>query len=157
MKHVTLIIPTLNEIDGVRLLLPQIKKNWVDEIVIVDGGSTDGTIDYCRENGYFVHIQNTKGYGAAIQEVLKLVKGDIIIEFTADGSSLPEKIPVLITKIREGYDFVLASRYRDGAQSYDDNTVTRFGNWFFTLLATKRAEFVNGTRLVYPVEKRGMR
>lgn len=130
----TVIIPTLNEIDGVRAVLHKINKSWVDEIIIVDGGSKDGTVEYCRQNNYFVHIQKSKGYGGAILEGVRLAQGDIIIEFTADGSSLPEKIPELISKIHEGYDLVVASRYRDGAVSYDDDSLTKIGNWFFTKL-----------------------
>lgn len=130
----TVIIPTLNEVDGVRAVLPKINKNWIDEIIIVDGGSKDGTIEYCGKNNYFVHNQKSKGYGLAILEGVRLAQGDIIIEFTPDGSSLPEKIPELISKIHEGYDLVVASRYRDGAVSYDDDFLTKIGNWFFTKL-----------------------
>jgi glycosyltransferase involved in cell wall biosynthesis len=50
----TLIAATLNEIEAVQVVLPQIDKNWIDEIIITDGGSTDGTVEYCRENGYRV-------------------------------------------------------------------------------------------------------
>lgn len=129
----TLIAATLNEIEGLRVVLPGIDKTWVDEIIITDGHSTDGTIEYCRREGYFVHLQRKRGYGAAIQEVLPMAQGDIIVEFPADGSSLPEKIPELIAKIRdEGYDLVIASRYKEQAKSYDDDVVTAIGNKLFT-------------------------
>jgi len=131
---VTLLAPTLNEIEAVRVVLPKIKKEWVDEILIVDGGSTDGTIEYCRERGYRVLSQTGRGYGAGMKEGALLAKGDFIIEFPADGNSPPEKIPDLIAKLKEGYDFVIASRYRGGAKSYDDDFLTAKGNWAFTKL-----------------------
>lgn len=63
--QVTVILPTLNEIDGMKWFMPRLKKEWCDELIIVDGGSTDGTIEFCRENGYPVFIQSKKGYANA--------------------------------------------------------------------------------------------
>jgi glycosyltransferase involved in cell wall biosynthesis len=129
----TLLAATLNEIETVPITLPMIRKEWVDEILICDGGSTDGTVEWCREHGYTV-LDLRGGYGAALKQAVALSKGDIIIEYQIDGNSLPETIPVLIAKIAEGYDFVVASRYKDGAKSYDDDALTAIGNWGFTTL-----------------------
>ncbi len=52
-----LIILTFNEIDGVKELLPKIDLNWVDEILVVDGGSTDGTIQECKKMVFDVFVQ----------------------------------------------------------------------------------------------------
>ena len=46
---ITIIILTLDEIDGVSVIMPQINKNWAEEIVFVDGGSTDGTVEKAKE------------------------------------------------------------------------------------------------------------
>ncbi|TSC89233.1 MAG: histidinol-phosphate phosphatase family protein [Parcubacteria group bacterium Gr01-1014_3] len=129
---VTLIAPTLNEIEAVRAVLPKIKKEWVDELIVVDGGSTDGTVEFCRANGYRVHRQSGKGYGNAMQEGYELATGDFVIEFPADGNSLPEKISDVVNKLNEGYDFVIASRYKPPAVNYDDDFLTSKGNWMFT-------------------------
>ena len=62
-----LVIPTLNEIDGMKQVISKIKKEWVDEILIVDGGSTDGTIEEAKRQNLNVMMQKTKGsHGAAI-------------------------------------------------------------------------------------------
>jgi hypothetical protein len=58
--------------------------------------------------------------------------GDVIIAFSPDNNSIPELIPPLIKKMKEGYDMVIVSRYKDGAKSEDDDVVTGFGNWMFT-------------------------
>lgn len=129
---VTVVIFTLNEIDGMRVIMPRIKKEWYDQLVIVDGGSTDGTIEYAKEKGYSIFIQREKGTAAAFREVMEKVKGDCVIIFTPDGNSIPEKIPELIAKMKEGYDIVIVSRYREGAKSYDDDIITAFGNRMFT-------------------------
>jgi glycosyltransferase involved in cell wall biosynthesis len=130
----TLIAATLNEIEAIQVVLPQIDKSWIDEIIITDGSSTDGTVEYCRENGYKVVQQKGKGYGSAIREVVKVARGDIIIEFPPDGNSLPEKIPEVIAAIEKGHDFVIVSRSKDGAKSHDDDFMTAIGNKLFTTL-----------------------
>ncbi len=127
-----LFAPTINEVEGLRNVFPRIPKGCLDEIIVIDLNSTDGTIEYCKEHGYKVHYQKSRGYGAGIMETWPETDADIIIEFPPDGSSMPEKIPDLIAKIKEGYDMVVASRYCDGAISYDDDSVTRFGNWLLT-------------------------
>ncbi|HOY08647.1 MAG TPA: glycosyltransferase family 2 protein [Candidatus Omnitrophota bacterium] len=131
-ETVTLIIFSLNEIDGMKVIMPRIKPEWVDQLLIVDGGSVDGTLEYAREHGYDVFVQERKGAGAAFLEAVNRATGDIVIVFSPDGNSIPEKIPELVAKMNEGYDIVIVSRYRDGAKSEDDDVVTAFGNWMFT-------------------------
>jgi glycosyltransferase involved in cell wall biosynthesis len=128
----TLVIPTLDEIDGLRVIMPRVRRDWVDQIAIVDGGSTDGTVEYARRQGYFVHLQREPGIRAAYMEVLPHVRGDVILTFSPDGNSVPELIPQVLDKIEEGHDMVIASRYLDGAKSDDDDWLTAFGNWLFT-------------------------
>ena len=128
----SLLILALNENESVSITLPQINKKWVDEIIVVDGGSTDGTIEWCKNNGYTVLEQKKTGYGQGVREAILIAKGDIIIEFMPDGNCDPKAIPQLIKKINEGYDLVIASRYLSGVKSYDDTWYTRFGNWWFT-------------------------
>lgn len=123
---------TLNEIDGMRAIMPKIKKEWYDELIIVDGASTDGTLEYAREHGYPIFVQKEKGAGAAFRESVERATGDVIIIFSPDGNSLPEAIPLLTEKMKEGYDMVIASRYLGNAKSYDDDALTAFGNWMFT-------------------------
>lgn len=129
---VTLVVPVLNEIDGMREIMPKINKQWCDQVIILDGGSKDGTPEYGKDMGYFVYIQKKGGIRNAYNEVLPFITGDVIITFSPDGNSIPELIPELIKKIAEGYDMVIASRYLGGAKSQDDDFITAFGNWLFT-------------------------
>jgi glycosyltransferase involved in cell wall biosynthesis len=130
--RVTLLALTLNEIDGVKAIMPQIDRAWVDQIMVVDGGSTDGTIEWCRANGFEVYVQKKKGIRYAYLEVLPLVRGDVIISISPDGNCPPEAIPPILAKMREGYDLVIGSRYMGDATSEDDDLITGFGNWLFT-------------------------
>lgn len=128
----TLLVLTLNEVNGMKAIMPRIGKEWCDQIIIVDGGSTDGTIEWAREQGYFVYVQKQKGFRHAYTEVLPYIEGDVVITFSPDGNSIPELIPGLIDKMKEGYDMVIVSRYLAGAKSEDDDSVTAVGNWLFT-------------------------
>ncbi|MBN2407383.1 MAG: glycosyltransferase family 2 protein [Elusimicrobia bacterium] len=134
MNRITLLVFTLNEIDGMKEIMPRIDAGWYDQVIIVDGGSTDGTLEYARSNNYPVHVQREKGLHRGFMEVHDMIEGDIIVTFSPDGNSIPELIPRLTAKMKEGYDMVIVSRYKGSAKSYDDDAVTRFGNWMFTKL-----------------------
>jgi len=123
---------TLNEVNGMKAIMPRVERDWCDEIIIVDGGSSDGTIEWARANGYSVYVQKQRGFRHAYAEVLPYVHGDVVLTFSPDGNSIPELIPNLTAKMREGYDMVIVSRYLDTAKSEDDDVATAFGNWFFT-------------------------
>ena len=129
----TLLIPTLNERGGLEAILPFIDPRWVEDILFVDGGSTDGTLEVIRRWGHGrLLIQKLPGLVDAYRESLALISSDMVVTFSPDGNSLPEAIPALVEKVREGYDMVIASRYLPGAGSLDDDPVTAFGNWMFT-------------------------
>ena len=142
---VTLYIPTLNEYEAMKVIMPQIKKEWYDQLLIVDGGSTDGTLEYCKEMGYPVVMQSqpSKGLPNATLDAFRLFNQDIFIAFSPDGNSIAEKIPPLVEKMQEGYDMVIVSRYADGAKSEDDDIVTAFGNMSYTWLMN----FLFGSKL----------
>lgn len=129
---ITLLVPTLNEIEGISKIMPRIRNDWYDQLIILDGGSTDGTIELAREMGYFVYIQKKPGIRNGYTEVLNFIEGDVIVTFSPDGNCIPELIPPLLEKMKQGYDMVIVSRYVNGAKSYDDDLITAFGNWFFT-------------------------
>jgi len=160
---VTLFIPTLNEVDAMRKIMPRVKREWVDQILVVDGRSPDGTAEYARAQGYDVHVQTGKGLRNAYQEGWPLIRGEITITFSPDGNCIPELIPSIIEKVKEGYDMVVVSRYLDGAKSEDDNWITGFGNWFCTHVLVNglhRAKFTDvmgiyrayKTRLFYDLD-----
>ncbi len=128
----TLLALTLNEIDGVKAIMPKIEPSWCDQIIMVDGGSTDGTVEWARERGYQVYLQRRRGIRFAYLEVMPLVEGDVILTFSPDGNCAPRVIPAILAKMRAGYDLVIGSRYLDNAKSEDDDLVTGFGNWLFT-------------------------
>jgi len=130
---VTLLVPVLNEIEGMREIMPRIRSEWVDEIIVVDGGSVDGSAEYARNHGYRLIHQQRKGFRYAYVEALPQITGDVLMTFSPDGNCIPERIPAAIDKIKQGYDMVIVSRYADGASSDDDSRITALANRVFTL------------------------
>ena len=98
-----LIVLTLNEIDGVKNILPKIDQKLVNEILVVDGGSTDGTIEHVKKLGFKIIIQSVKGHGAAILTGVQNTKSDNIVFFGPDGNHDIIEIKQLIKKIDEGF------------------------------------------------------
>ena len=128
-------ILTLNEIDGVKQILPQIKREWVDEIIVVDGGSTDGTIDAVKEMEFKIIQQTLKGHGGAIIAGVQATKSENILFFGPDGNHEPKVIPKLIEKLEEGYDQVINTRFGKTSINLDAGRIDSFGNKMFTFFA----------------------
>ena len=131
---ISIIIPALNEVESIGRVLEEIPKDVADEIIVSDGHSTDGTQELVRKMGYKVIEQKGEGFGAGVASGIEEAKGDIVIIINADGSQNSKDIPLLLEKIKEGYDLVLASRYLPGAGSDDDTPLHYFGNKMFTFL-----------------------
>jgi len=131
---VTLLVPTLNEIDGMREIMPQVEAGWCDQILVVDGGSTDGTQEYARAQGYDLIVQRRRGIRHAYLEAFPHVRGEIVVTFSPDGNSVPRLSSDPVRAVAGGHDMVIASRYLPGARSEDDDWLTGVGNWTFTKL-----------------------
>lgn len=99
-----LIILTLNEIEGCKQILPKVKRELFSEIVVVDGGSTDGTIDELEKMNFKIVNQTQRGHGGAIIAGVEATKAENILIFGPDGNHDPETMAELIKKIEEGYD-----------------------------------------------------
>ena len=131
-----LVIPTLNEIDGMKQVISKINHDWVDKVIIVDGGSTDGTIEEAKKQNIEVLMQKTKGsHGAAILDAFNSTDADYLLMFGADGNNEPEEIPKMLSKIKEGYDQVINSRFSKTSKNDDAGLIDGFGNRMFTFFA----------------------
>jgi len=150
---VAIIMPTLDEIDGVNQILPQIKKQWAETIVVVDGGSTDGTIEKAKELGFDVIHQHNKGEGNALRVGTDATESNFIMFFSPDGNDLPEDIQKLIHKAKEGNDVVHITRFGKNSVSDDAGWLDRFGNYMFTFLVNTffggdYTDALNGFRII---------
>ena len=150
---VVVIVLTLDEIDGVKVIMPQIKKDWADEIVFVDGGSKDGTVEEAKRLGFRVIHQHDKGEGNACRIGAKETKSDFLMFFSPDGNDLPEDVPKLIQKTKEGHDIAHISRFGKNSVSDDAGWLDRFGNNMFTFLVnvffgSHYTDALNGFRII---------
>ncbi len=138
---ITLLIPTLNELDGLRMLLPEIDLGLFDDILVIDGGSTDGTVEFAEAEGLRVERQTRPGLAFGVFDAIQPMKTSHVIEFSPDGNCKTEHLAELVAKLREGYDLVTVSRYLPPATSEDDTLVTAFGNYMFTTLVRMLGKF----------------
>ena len=143
MLKTTLIVPALNELEGLKTIMPLIKPEWCDQTIILVGKPIlDDTVAWSESQGYDVFVGEWglwNGYRNLFAS--GLVRGDVIVTFSPDGNSLPEVIPQLVQKIKDGYNMVIASRYLGNATSDDDTRLTALGNRVLTWLVNRRGSF----------------
>jgi glycosyltransferase involved in cell wall biosynthesis len=101
----------------------------VEEIVAVDTGSTDGTVDFLNDKGVRVVQLQNPDMGNAIKAALDNSEGDYLLFFCPDGSCDPNDIPILFEKIDQEFDTVIASRYLKGSKSIDCHSKIPWQSW----------------------------
>ena len=131
---IAMVVPTLNEIDGMKKIMPRINRSWIDEIIIVDGGSTDGTIEEAQKLDFKIVHQTLRGVGDAYRLGIEATNCDYILFFSPDGNHEIKDIPILINKIKSGYEIVHINRFGKTSKSEDPGLITGFGNRMFTFL-----------------------
>ena len=139
--RVSLVILTLNEIDGLRAVYDRIPIQDVDEVFAVDGGSTDGTREFYRDMGLKVIDQRSRGRGEAFRIAFQHASGDALIFYSPDGNEDPTDIPKFAPLLKEGYDLVIASRMMRGARNEEDEDLFRWRKWANQMF-TRKANFL---------------
>ena len=108
---ITVVIPCLNEEEGIRMVLERIPR-FVDEVIVVDNGSTDATAEIAAGLGARVIREDVRGYGRAYKTGLLHAQGDIIVTLDGDHSYPVDSLSYLIEAlIRADVGFVSASRF----------------------------------------------
>jgi glycosyltransferase involved in cell wall biosynthesis len=131
---VSVIVPALNEARNLPHVMAGLPE--VDEVILVDGGSTDDTVDVARRlmPGIRVVTQNRRGKGNALACGFAAATGDIIVMIDADGSTDPKEIPSFIAELRAGADFAKGTRFGGDGGSADITRLRRFGNRCLSVL-----------------------
>lgn len=146
--RVSVVIPTLNEADGIGPTIDAIPRKdmaargWQVEVLVVDGNSRDATRDIAEAKGAKVLVEERRGYGRAYKTGFNRATGDVIVTGDADGTYPFEMIPELVERLHDqGLDFITTNRFaelEEGAMSAKH----KLGNW--VLSATAQVLFGTG-------------
>jgi glycosyltransferase involved in cell wall biosynthesis len=134
-KSVSVIIPARNEGAHLDVVISRIP-TWVDEILVIDGNSTDGTLVIAKSNPRvnFAAAQRSNGKGAALSVGFSKAKMDLVAIIDADGSMDPSELETFV-RIAQQYDVVKGSRYLKNGGSTDLTWVRSMGNRALTKFA----------------------
>jgi glycosyltransferase involved in cell wall biosynthesis len=128
--RVSVVIPAMNEAEN----LPYVFKtlpDWIHEVVLVDGNSTDDTVQVARDLWPEVVVvpQSGKGKGDALITGFEACTGDIIVMVDADGSADGQEIVSYVSALVSGADFAKGSRFANGGVTDDMTPIRKLGNW----------------------------
>jgi glycosyltransferase involved in cell wall biosynthesis len=136
--RIAVLIPALNEEASLPYVLTDVPKDVVEEVVVVDNGSSDRTAEIARAQGATVLSEPRRGYGSACLagiEYLKARRPDVVVFLDADYSDYPDELPAVIQPIlTDTYDFVLGSRTQGQVEPGALLFQARFGNALATAL-----------------------
>ncbi len=109
---VTVLVCTLNEEEGIADILKRIPL-WVDEVLLLDGHSTDNTVEVAKRTRSDIRVlyQPGKGKGDALRYGIENATGEIVVTMDADRATDPEDMPRFIEALLKGYDFAKGSRF----------------------------------------------
>ncbi len=126
---VSAVIPTRNEAKNLPFVLPRIP-GIVTEVILVDGKSTDNTVEVARALMPDIRVihQTGKGKGDALRLGFQAARGDIIVMLDADGSMAPEEIVAYVGILMSGVDYVKGSRFLHGGGTDDMELHRYLGN-----------------------------
>ena len=154
----SLVLLTRNELPGLRALHGRIPFSAVDEVCVVDGGSTDGTLEFLAEHGLRKASMRSPGRGEAFRIAFAETSGDALIFFSPDGNEDPADIAKFRPLLEGGCDMVIASRMMAGAHNEEDGDLLPLRKWAnnaFNLMANgtwNRGAFIsdsiNGYRAI---------
>ncbi len=137
---VSVVIPTLNEAGNIKEALETIRCElaYPNEIIVVDGNSTDGTLDIVKDTNYCrLIIEPRRGYGLALRKGMKYAKGDIIVMVDGDGTYEFKHINLLVQKMLESdAELCMATRM------YDPNKAMGFMNFVGNKIITNCFDFL---------------
>lgn len=135
---IAVIIPAFNEEKSIGKVIEAIPKNLVQQIIVVNNGSSDSTVEVAEAAGAIVLTEMRKGYGWACLKGIDFLRTDppeILVFMDGDFSDYPEEIPKVIEPIlKQNMDIVIGSRVLGKREKGSLTPQQVFGNWLATKL-----------------------
>ena len=131
--RISVVVPALNEARNLAAVLPHLPE--VHEVILVDGGSVDGTVEAARRArpDLITVLQGRRGKGNALAAGFARATGDVVVMFDADGSADPAEITRFVAALQQGADVAKGTRHvASGGGSEDITTVRHLGNRFLS-------------------------
>jgi glycosyltransferase involved in cell wall biosynthesis len=125
----TLCLIVWNEVEGCRLDVPRMPCGEFGEIIAIDGGSTDGTVEYLESQGITVYRQTQKSLNAAYVDAVKRARYDKIVVFFPKGTIDPGCVLDMRKFLDQGYALVVASRCIKGGHNEEDDRIFKPRKW----------------------------
>lgn len=130
MSSIALCLLTWNELHGCQQAVPNLPSDLFSQIFALDGGSTDGTIEYLQKQGIEVVRQQVRSYNAAYIEAIAHYAGDGIVFYHPKGTVDEASLPLIVDELTAGADFVVASRMLPTSTNEEDDQLIRHRKWF---------------------------
>lgn len=150
-ETISVVIPAKNEAQGLLKLLPSLNDlDGIEEILVVNDGSTDSTEEVCKEFSVrCISHPYSKGNGASVKTGARNAVGDVLVFMDGDGQHQAEDLGKLLEKYREGFDMVVGARSKDGQANGLRYIANSFYNRFSSWMTEKRIEdLTSGFRVV---------
>jgi glycosyltransferase involved in cell wall biosynthesis len=135
IPKVSLCIMVWNELKGCELDIPRLPRECFYEIFAVDGGSTDGTVEFLKLQGIPVYQQPVKSLNAAYHYAVELCRGEALVVWFPKGTINPQCIKDIARNLDGKTELVIASRNIKGARNEEDDHIFKFRKWGVMLLA----------------------
>lgn len=150
LRTLSIILPAKNEASALLVLLPKLRGIEATEIIVVDDGSSDNTVNVCQDAQVkVIPHRYSMGNGAAIKSGARAAIGDILVFMDADGQHQPEDILRLLAKLDDGYDMVVGARTKGSQANAHRALANGFYNWFASwMVGQKIDDLTSGFRAV---------
>ncbi|MDK2782818.1 MAG: dolichol-phosphate hexosyltransferase [Thermococcaceae archaeon] len=137
-SEVTILIPTKNEEDGIGWVIDEFKKLGYNNILVIDGHSTDRTREIAEAKGAKVVLQSGRGKGQAVAEAFKMIDTPVVVIIDGDGTYDPKDVEKMLQPIERGMaDHVIGNRlinFEKGAFTRLNLIGNKIFNWFFRFI-----------------------
>jgi len=141
---VCVLVPTLNEAETIGEVIDGFRSRGYENVLVVDGNSTDGTCEIARDHGVRVMQQSGSGKGQAVREAIQHVDAEYVLMLDGDGTYRPEDADTMLEPLVNGeYEHVIGDRFADmeeGAMSRLNRTGNAMFNWVFRHIHGKNFE-----------------